>query len=316
MSIQFLSRGPLAQISGGYLYNRYLIEHLHRAGAKVTYHAEPPDLKKFNQSDTIIVDSLVLGHLADRLLATPARLLLLLHVVPRLRGSSDHLKALCERAELVVTGEPTLNAVRTQLQNGRSAIKISPGVPEHWQTKSRYASTAQRLLCVANYLPEKGIDRVINALTELRSLSWTLTVLGNRAFDPSYYDRIARLVRQRGLSDRIDLSGAVSHGVVNTTMVASDLLVHLSCHESYSMVTAEAIASGLPVLSYRTGECESFRRSGLVRYVDDDGSSDVDALAQLISENAAYGELRRSEGWRVRTCQDVGREFIDYLVGQ
>ena len=313
MSIRFLSEGPLAQVSGGYLYNRYLIEQLRRSGADTRYYEKPPELEKFDASDIVVVDSLIVDRLADRLLRTPARVLLLLHVVPSFSGSAGLLNSLSERAEVVVTGERTLDALRGRIETSPSAVKILPGVPHGWRVKERFAGSARKLLCVANYIPGKGIDRLIDVLTELRDLPWSLTVHGSGDYDPGYYQQLLQTVHSRGLCERIRLREAISHEEINSKMVESDLLVHFSRNESYSMVTAEAIASGLPVLSYRTGECASFQQSGLVHYVDDDGESDVAALAQLIRERASLGRFRRSESWRVRTCRDVGREFLEFL---
>jgi hypothetical protein len=40
MNIRFFSKGPPEQISGGYLYNKYVLDYLRLAGAAVTYHAD------------------------------------------------------------------------------------------------------------------------------------------------------------------------------------------------------------------------------------------------------------------------------------
>jgi glycosyltransferase involved in cell wall biosynthesis len=138
-----------------------------------------------------------------------------------------------------------------------------------------------------------------------------LTVRGNTDFDPEYHRALVRLVEELGLADRIALLGSVPHDGVNEEMIAADLLVHLSEHESYSMATAEAIASGLPVLSYPTGDAETFARSGLVRHVD--GSDEQAALRRLIADPGDYRCLRRRGPRMFRTWQQVGRDFVDWL---
>jgi glycosyltransferase involved in cell wall biosynthesis len=197
-------------------------------------------------------------------------------------------------------------------RDGLDAVKIEPGVPARWRSKSRYAETARRLLTVANYLDGKGIERVLDVLLSIKDLPWSWTVYGNCALDPAYFAAVARKAADYGLRDRVKLLGPISHDAVNEQMVESDLLVHLSSHESYSMVTAEAIAAGLPVLSYRTGNHGVFGRSGLVRYLDG-GAVAGDALAALISDGRAYGSLRPAGPQQPRTWQDVCREFLDWL---
>ena len=324
MSIRFLSRGPLDQISGGYLYNKYLIEQLHQAGIEVVYHASAAELKALDPSDIVIVDSLVIGETAARLLSISSEIVLLLHVVPPSRelgfDAEAVLSALCRRARLIVTGDDTLTSLRhIGVDDALDTVKIEPGVPQHWRAKSRYAKKARLLLGVANYVPGKGIDRALEALRNLKHLPWTLTVHGNRDLDPAYFAAMRARARAYGLDDRVELLGPVAHDSINDKMLEADLLLHLSEHESFSMVTAEAIACGLPVLSHRTGNADSFVKSGLVRYLDGDGdgdgngSSTASVLGRLIDDEQTYGRLRLARPWEKRTWQDVGREFVAWL---
>jgi glycosyltransferase involved in cell wall biosynthesis len=317
MSIRFLSKGPAEQISGGYLYNKYLMDYLRRAGMDVRYHPDWSELGGIDATDTVIVDSLVIPATAVELLSLPAKLILLLHVVPDGGAAGPDreaaVRSLYRRSRVVVTGDSTLTSLRDDLtERGVDAVKIEPGVPGHWQAKSRYAQTARRLLGVANYVCGKGIDRVLDVLRPLRDLPWTLTVYGNHELDPSYFATVAGRAEAYRLTDRIKLLGPIPHDAVHQEMLQADLLVHFSDHESYSMVTAEAIACGLPVLSYRTGNSNAFGRSGLVRYLERDASASA-ALGALIDDRRAYAELRRVGRRETRSWEDVGREFLAWM---
>jgi glycosyltransferase involved in cell wall biosynthesis len=276
------------------------------------------DLTAIDATDTVVVDSLVLGDIAERLIPLPARLVLLLHVVPAFASADARggrvLKSLCERARLVVTGDDTLRLVRLITAiDSLDAVKIEPGIPRHWRSKTGYADRARSLLAVANYVRGKGIGRVLDVLAQLRDLPWRLTLHGNPELDPAYFAEVADKIDAYRLRDRIELSGPVPHAAINRKMLEADLLVHFSEYESYSMVTAEAIASGLPVLSSRTGNSDGFSRSGLVRYLDASDSSEADVLGSLIDDERTYAELRPTGCWRTRTCLDVGREFLKWL---
>jgi len=316
MRIHFLSQGPIDQISGGYLYNRYLVEHLTSEGLEPTYHERMPDGESLMKGDVLIVDGIVLPALARRLLPVRADLVLLLHVVPEADAAGgvgeDVLTSLLRRSRVVVTGDSTLTTLRDELAlDGVDAVTIEPGVPGHWRAKERYSDRARRLLGVANYLPGKGIARLVEVLASLTDLEWHLTVRGNTDFDHGHYRAMCRMVDEHGLKDRIELLGPVPHDAVNEEMLRADLLVLLSEHESYSMVTAEAIACGLPVLSFPTGNAASFRRSGLVRHVDRESAGP--ALRRLISESDEYRGLRRTEPTEGRTWLDVGYDFLEWL---
>jgi glycosyltransferase involved in cell wall biosynthesis len=317
MNIRFLSKGSPEQISGGYLYNKYVLEYLRHAGVSVTYHPDPTGADDLGAADFVVVDSIAMGERAARLLSLSAELILLLHVVPDLARSpagADVLKALCRRSRLVVTGDQTLAALRGLVaDSGLDAVKVEPGIRDDWRAKAAYASRAQTLLGVANYIPGKGIVRLLDVLRELRHLPWTMTLHGNRDLDPAYFAAVGEKLERHGLSDRVELLGAVPHEAINRKMLQSDLLVHFSQRESYSMVTAEAIASGLPVLAYRTGNFGTFGRSGLVRYIDGEHSAEAAVLGALIEDERAYGQLRPAAAPPTRTWQDVGREFLECL---
>src|SRR5216117_573031 len=111
MGIHFLSKGPIHQISGGYLYNRYLVQHLRAKHLDVTYHPDTSALAHVRSQDILIVDSLTLADSPRRLLGTPADLVLLLHVVPEAESlgedGEETLAALYRRSRVVVTGNST-----------------------------------------------------------------------------------------------------------------------------------------------------------------------------------------------------------------
>lgn len=320
MKLRFISRGPANQISGGYLYNRYLMEYLRGQGLEVVYHQAMPDCREIGPGEIVIVDSLVLPETAPRLLPIARQLVLLLHVVPRDRGtrsdSRSALRSLCRQARVVVTGDNTLPLLRSVLASPSiGAVKIEPGVPTHWRDRDKdcYARSARRLLTIANYVRGKGLVRALDVLRQVERLPWTLTVYGNRDLDPAYFAAVAEKTRRYGLDDRVALHGSLPHDAVNESMLASDLLLHFSEHESYSTVIAEAIACGLPVLSHRTGNDATFAKSGLVRYFDCDDADAISALRSIIADDRAYAALRRTASIEERSWQKVGREFVEFL---
>jgi glycosyltransferase involved in cell wall biosynthesis len=317
MRVQLVSKGPIEQISGGYLYNRYLMGELRGAGIEVGYRASPRDLNGLSRDDVVIVDSLVIAEAAPQLLTLATNIVLLLHVLPDPHAIGDDgetlLDALYRRSRVVVTGNSSLAALRERLSaTGIDAVKIEPGVPLKWHRKHSYSAHARRLLGVANYIPGKGVDRLLDVLASLRHLPWNLTVRGNPYFDPFHFRSLQRRIGELGLSNRVELLGPVPHAAINDEMLSADLLVHFSQHETYSMVTAEAIACGLPVLSYRTGNADVFGSSGLVRYLDD-GAPEAPVLAALIEDRGTYSRLRQVGRRDTRTWRDVGREFIAWL---
>ena len=191
---------------------------------------------------------------------------------------------------------------------------IEPGVPAHWTHKRYYAATARQLLCLSNYVPGKGHVLVMQVLQELVDLPWILQFNGNRNLDPACYEVLVSEVETRGLQDRVSVGGAVTHDQVQHLMCSADLLLQFSESESYSIVTAEAIACGLPVLSTRTGDWRNFAQSGLVsQMANPTPGSSARALREMIEDASCYGQLRPDANRSRRTWEDAGRQFLDWM---
>ena len=214
-----------------------------------------------------------------------------------------------------MTGESVRDAVLTDLGLPVDRVHcIPPGVDDGWRPKPSYASTARRLLCLSNYVAGKGHLRLLDALSELVDLEWTLATYGNANFEPGFRAAVRERADALGLSDRVTVNDAVSHEEVNHLMVSADLLVQFSADESYSMVTAEALACGLPVLSHPTGAVRAFSRHGSIAYVDTlDRARAVRALRGLMSNAGDYGRLCAHRPPPARPWRQVARAFADVL---
>lgn len=307
MRVAFYSNGPIEQISGGYIYNRKVIEYLRRAGVDVRYHADPAALATASSDAIAVIDSLVVAQNLPHIRRLPRPPVLLLHV------AIAELERQLPPARVVATSADTRRRVDRSAGSTNIAV-IEPGVAPDWPQKAAYAKSARKLLCLANYVPGKGHELLLAALQRTQTTSWTLRMHGNRELDPACHSSVLRQAEGKGLRDRVRVAGPVPHEEVAQLMCESDLLLQLSEHESYSIVTAEAIACGLPVLATKTGNWPQFAKSGLLRFVQRREAGEVAGLLdELMTSEASYARLRPLAAGAARSWDQVGREFLEVL---
>ncbi len=142
-----------------------------------------------------------------------------------------------------------------------------------------------QLLFVGLTRQVKGLDLLVRALGLLAAKrpALRLLVIGG-AFYRGYQrdaDAVRRLVEELGLAPRITFAGEQDPAAVAEAMRRSALLVVPSRRETFSLVSVEAIASGMPVLATRCGGPEEIitPANGLLVPVED-----AAALASGIEE--------------------------------
>jgi glycosyltransferase involved in cell wall biosynthesis len=134
-------------------------------------------------------------------------------------------------------------------------------------------SHEKRILFVGQMEPVKGIPYLLQALSlrHRKRNDFRLDIVGNGDSRMSYEHLAADLK----LGDVVAFHGLTTRQEVADLMRRADLFILSSLTETFSVPVAEALASGVPVLSTRCGGPEEF-------LVDDTGilvsPGDVDAL--------------------------------------
>jgi glycosyltransferase involved in cell wall biosynthesis len=172
------------------------------------------------------------------------------------------------------------------------------------------AKEGRRILLAAGRLaPQKGFDLLIPAFASVAKANpaWDLVILGEGPDRPA----LEALATLDGMGDRIHLPGVV--GNVADWYERADLFVMSSRFEGFPMTLAEALAAGLPAVSY---DCETGPRdliedgvSGrLVRPVEDIGE-----LAAALSEVMTDDTDRARMATRATSVRD--RYSLERILG-
>jgi glycosyltransferase involved in cell wall biosynthesis len=195
---------------------------------------------------------------------------------------------------LVVQTESVRQWFRQWLK--RVPIHIIPtGVPRQETTEPVERPPGYRILAVGRLEPVKGYDLLIEAFARIAAIhpQWHLWIAGSG----SLYAVLQREIKRRGLEKRVKLWGHVAHPEV--LMQQSDLFVLSSRYEGFPTALLEAMASGLPAVSF---DCQSGPADIIRQGVDGllVPPEDVGALATAMSRLMSDEGLRQAMAERAR----------------
>jgi glycosyltransferase involved in cell wall biosynthesis len=159
---------------------------------------------------------------------------------------------------------PAAAPMTTTIPNGVDTARFHP---------AEERAPGRRAIFVGGEWERKGLRHAIEALAH--APGWTLRVVG-----PGDHDAYGRLAVAAGVADRVDFLGPRTD--VEELYRECDAFVFPSAYETFSLVTYEAAASGLPLLSTRVSGIEDVLRDGENGwFVERDGESIGRRLVQL-----------------------------------
>jgi glycosyltransferase involved in cell wall biosynthesis len=314
LRVAFVTVGDPDRLTGGYLYNKRLAEGLVENGVEVQAFvpcgAEPGDQAAtatafgdgFDPSrfDAVVVDALarvvVAPHLDRWRSGRPV--VALVHELPGVADpSSDDRERLLEvpllRSDRLVT--VSRHGGEVLLGRGAPAARVRvvpPGfdnLGRHPEVKPREAEKIPRVLCVAQWIPRKGVLDLVRAWRTVGGTGAVLDLVGETGADASY----AAKVREAAAGDpSITVHGPVDDATLAGLYASGALFALPSRYEGYGIVYAEALSFGLPVLACRAGpvpEVVGGQAALLVPPGDTDALSE--ALGRLLSDDGLREEM-------------------------
>jgi glycosyltransferase involved in cell wall biosynthesis len=333
--------GPLDQRTGGYIYDRRMVEGLRARGWTVRVHELAG---RFPQADASarataaaaierisagipVIDGLALPafvEIPDRLPPWVALIHHPLALETGLTPAEAHALADLERtllpraARVVVTSPRTRQDLRAyHLDDTRIAVVVPGTDPASLARGSTGPGMA--LLCVASLTPRKGHVVLLQALHGLRDLDWHLTCVGSAERDPACARSIAAAIERLGLRQRVTLIGEQAESDLAPFYDRADLFVLASYHEGYGMVLAEALARGLPVVSTSAGAIpDTVPDDAGLLVPPGDARAFAAALRQVISEPELRAKLSagaRAARRNLASWDDATTLFAATLAG-
>jgi len=280
--ITFIVPGALDQLTGGYLFDRRLVEGLRRAGRAVTVHELPgtfPEadatardaaaavLAGLADNAAAVIDGLALPAFIDCLTPEAAARLKLVgfvhHPLALETGLAAETGARFAAVEMrllpLLAGVMCPSAITAWAVEDygvpRGRVAITPPGTDKPATPPRRAPREGplHLLSIGSLTPRKGHLLLIGALAALADRAWRLRCIGSLTRDPQTTAAVERAIAAHGLGERVELAGEWPPERVGTAYAEADVFVLASYHEGYGMAFAEALAYGLPVVGTTAG---------------------------------------------------------------
>jgi glycosyltransferase involved in cell wall biosynthesis len=338
--LAFAVPGDLATPTGGYAYDRRMIEELEHLGWHIdlvdlgdgfpwpsseTRMAALARLTAVPAGCTIVIDGLAFGVLPDaasQLCSRHSLIALVHHPLALESGLSaqqaDILRA-SERAALatasrvVVTSATTARHLTADYAVPATRILIARPGSDPAPVASGSHDGIVRLLSIGAVMPRKGFDVLIAALATLTDLPWQLTIAGDRSRDPTAAAQLDGDIARFKLGSRVAVLGAVPPERLAELYASADLFALASRFEGYGMAYAEAIAHGLPVVGTTAGAIPDTVPSGAgVLVAPDDTDAFALALRRLIEnrdERRRLATFARAAAGQLPTWQDSAKIF-------
>jgi glycosyltransferase involved in cell wall biosynthesis len=327
MRIGFVIYGSLNTLSGGYMYDRKLVEYLRAQGDSIeiislpwrNYAAHLTDNFSFNlpgNLDILIQDELnhpsLIGANREK---HPYPIVSLVHHLrcSELRPNwQNDLYRIVEKKYLqsvdgfIFNSQTTKSVVNGLMVNVKPSIVAYPPTDRFGDaiSKEEIKSRAQRepfkILFLGNIIERKGLHILLEAIKSL-NFDLQLDVIGSLKSDPKYAKQMQDFVSVNDLHLRHTAFGAVQVSSIVTFHSSLDneplkqkfqqahVLIVPSSYEGFGIVYLEGMGFGLPAIGTTAGAAGEIIEHGKTGYLIE--PNDSKTLAEYISQLASDRNL-------------------------
>lgn len=110
-----------------------------------------------------------------------------------------------------------------------------------------------KIIFIGNLSYNKGLHILIHALSQVVDQSWSLSIVGKLDVDVQYTQKIFTMISDLKLEHNITIYGVLNIEQLKSLLLLQHILIVPSYFESYGIVYAEAMSAALPVIACNTG---------------------------------------------------------------
>ncbi|MEJ2730270.1 MAG: glycosyltransferase family 4 protein [Deltaproteobacteria bacterium] len=310
--------GSLDTLTGGFLYDKFLVKHLRRKGHEIQIVSLP--WRRYGQHlldnfspmlrsalaikiyDLILQDEL--NHPSLFLLNRKLRklghgpIVSIVHQVLSRQPRGRIINRLFQTIEkiylssvdaFIFNSETTRQSVRSLIGATGPFIVANPagtrlghlGSSEIVKERS-FRSGPLDLVFVGNITPVKGLIPLIESVALLPPTIWRLTIVGSLALDPKYVRRVKDLIASKNVGQQVHIKGQLDGEKLINILSNSHLFVMPFSCEGFGIAPLEALGFGLPVMGPSAGAVKEFIQPGVNGFLID--ATDSNALCKHIKD--------------------------------
>jgi glycosyltransferase involved in cell wall biosynthesis len=346
MKIGLIIYGSIDTLSGGYMYDRKLVEYLRAQGDSVeiislpwrNYAAHLMDNFSFklpHDLDILIQDEL--NH--PSLIGVnqghhPYPIISLIHHLrcselrPKWQNifyrviEKDYLQSV---DGFIFNSQTTKGVVNGLISNEKPSVVAYPPtdrfgevLPEK-EIIARSKSDELRIMFLGNVMERKGLHTLLSAVKDLKS-KVRVDVIGSLTSEPEYAKRVQSFIKDNDLSSFVFLHNALDNEPLKKKLRQAHLLIVPSSYEGFGIVYLEGMGFGLPAIGTTAGAAGEVIEHGKTGYLIEPNDSTM--LAKHISTLATDRELltQLSLNARARYMQqpaweETASQIRNFLVG-
>ena len=347
MRIGFVIYGSLDTLSGGYLYDRKLVDYLRENGDKVeiislpwrnyaahltdNFHFRlPPDL------DLLIQDEL--NHPSLLSANSRPRKYPVISLVHHLRCSEQRpvwgnwLYGSIEKRYLnsvdgfIFNSQTTKRVVDSLLDSSKPDVVAYPPTDRFrvGLTKMEIEARANepgplRILFLGNVIQRKGLHTLLDAIRH-QTLDVRLDVVGSLISEPKYTRNIQHKVKISGLNSKVFFHGPLGNEKLIDRLKVAQVLVVPSSYEGFGIVYLEGMAFGLPAIGTTAGAASELISHAETGYLipPDDEAALANCLSTILNDRYLLTQMSVNALLRYRqqpVWAETARHIREFLLG-
>lgn len=311
MKIGLVIYGSIDTLSGGYMYDRMLVEHLRAQGDTVeiislpwrNYAAHLTDNFTFKQPlnlDILIQDELnhpsLIGANRGK---HPYPVISLVHHLRcselRPKWQNDFYRPIEKKYLQSVDGfifnsRTTKGVVNGLTGSGKPFVVAYPPTDRFGEAiseeeiKERSKKKELHILFLGNVMGRKGLHTLLEAAKDLKS-KVVVDVVGSPSAEPEYTKQIQNFIADNHLSSFVFLHGALNNQPLIEKLKAAHVLVVPSSYEGFGIVYLEGMGFGLPAIGTTLGAAGEVIEDGVTGFLIQPGDShSLATKLQLMNE--------------------------------